>query len=132
MVQAIRGKLMAPIRVLLVDDSLPFLHSTARILAGESCVCIVGQFLSGQEALEEIASRDCDLVLVDFAMPGMNGLEVARRIKALPTPPRVVLLSLHDADGYREAALGCTDAFLQKVHAASQLLPLIRSMFAVS
>jgi DNA-binding NarL/FixJ family response regulator len=120
---------MAPIRVLLVDDSPLFLTTAARLLAGESRVRIVGQVLSGQAALDQVGRLGCDLVLLDFAMPDMNGLEVGRRLKELPVPPRVVLLSLNDGVEYREAAATCADAFLDKSRAATQLLPLILSLF---
>jgi two-component system invasion response regulator UvrY len=121
---------MAPIGVLLVDDSPFFLATTTRILAKDARVRIVGQALSGEAALEQLRQVDCDLVLLDIALPQMNGLEVAQRLRELPEPPRVVLLSLNDLPEYREAAANCADAFLGKSQAATQLLPLIRSLFA--
>jgi DNA-binding NarL/FixJ family response regulator len=119
---------MAPIGVLLVDDSPLFLATTARILAKDSRVRIVGQALSGEAALEQLRQVDCDLVLLDLSMPEMNGLEVAQRLRELPEPPRVVLLSLNDLP--RDVAANYADAFLDKSQAATQLLPLIRSLFA--
>jgi DNA-binding NarL/FixJ family response regulator len=124
-----RGTGMEVIRVLLVDDSPLFLTTTARILAAEARVQIVGQVLSGHAGLELVERVGCDLVLLDLAMPEMNGLEVAHRLKQLPTPPRIVLLSLDDGAEYREAAATCTDALVDKSRAATQLLPLIRSLF---
>jgi DNA-binding NarL/FixJ family response regulator len=120
---------MTPIRVLLVDDSPLFLASTARILAADPNVDIVGRVLSGQEALEQMGQVECDLVLVDLAMPDMNGLEVACRLRELARPPRIVLLSLDDTPEYRTAAAVCTDGFVGKSSAATQLLPLIHSLF---
>jgi DNA-binding NarL/FixJ family response regulator len=120
---------MAPIRTLLVDDSPLFLSAAARILAAEERVRIVGQLRSGQAALEQVEKIRCDLVLLDVAMPHMNGLEVGRRLKELPMPPRVVLLSLDDAAEYRQAAAEFADAFVPKAQVANELLPLIRSLF---
>jgi DNA-binding NarL/FixJ family response regulator len=120
---------MAPIRVLLVDDSPLFLASAARVLAADPDLDIVGRVLSGQAALEQIAHTACDLVLVDLAMPDMNGLELAQRLRQLPQPPRIVLLSLDDTPEHRTAAAACTDGFVGKLSAATQLLPLIRSLF---
>jgi DNA-binding NarL/FixJ family response regulator len=129
MIATKQGIRMAPIRVLLVDDSPLFLNAAARILAAEERVRIVGQVLSGQAALEQVGRISCDLVLVDVAMPHMNGLEVGRRLKELPVPPRVVLVSLDDAAEYRLAAAQCADAFVPKAQLATELLPLIRALF---
>jgi DNA-binding NarL/FixJ family response regulator len=120
---------MEPIRVLLVDDSPLFLASTARVLAADPNLEIVGRVLSGQAALEQIAQVPCDLVLVDLAMPEMNGLEVASRLRELTRPPRIVVLSLNDTAEYRAAAAVCTDGFVGKSSAVVELLPLIHSLF---
>jgi DNA-binding NarL/FixJ family response regulator len=123
---------MEPIRVLLVDDSPLFLASTARVLAAEPNVDIVGRVLSGPAALEQIGNLECDLVLLDLAMPEMNGLEVARRLRALPRPPRIVLLTLDDTPEHRAAAAACTDGFLGKALAATHLVPLIQALFGTA
>jgi DNA-binding NarL/FixJ family response regulator len=121
---------MAPIGVMLVDDSPIFLATTARILGTDTTVRVVGQALSGREALDKVTSTGCDLVLLDLAMPEMSGLEVAQRLRELPAPPRIVLLSLNAPDdGYSEAASECADAYLDKSLAGTHLLPLIRSLF---
>jgi DNA-binding NarL/FixJ family response regulator len=122
--------LMEPVRILLVDDSPLFLASTARILAGDPHMDIVGSVLSGPAALEQFNRVNCDLVLLDLVMPQMNGLEVAQRLRALPRPPRIVLLSLEDAPEYRAAAAACTDGFVHKSVAALHLLPLIHTLFS--
>lgn len=121
---------MATIRVLLVDDSPLFLTTTARILAAEERVRIVGQVTSGLAALEEVERVGCDLVLVDVSMPQMNGLEVAQRLREMAEPPRIVMLSLSDGEAYRIAAATVSDAFVDKSQAATELLPLIRTLFA--
>jgi len=120
---------MAPIGVMVVDDSPLFLATTARILGTDTNVRVVGQALSGREALDKLANTCCDLVLLDLAMPEMNGLEVAQRLREWPEPPRIVLLSLNGAAGYSEAASTCADAYLDKSLAGTHLLPLIRSLF---
>lgn len=122
---------MSPVRILLVDDSAEFLASAADYLAAQPDLHVIGRAQSGQAALEQTAALRPDLVLMDIAMPGLNGLETTRQIKARPTPPRVIILTLHDNPEYRSAAAGVqADGFVAKSDFGVQLLPLIRSLFA--
>lgn len=72
-----------------------------------------------------------NLVLMDLAMPRMNGLEATRHIKAQPSAPYVVILTLNDSSEYRLAseAVGA-DGFVTKSEIGTTLLPLIDSLFA--
>jgi DNA-binding NarL/FixJ family response regulator len=88
-----------------VDDSPEFLELVARCLAVAPHIEIVGRTRSGREALEQVARLQPDLVLMDLAMPGMNGLEATQRIKAQPGAPRVVMLTMYDDPAYRAAAI---------------------------
>lgn len=122
---------MPPIRILLVDDSPEFLESAAGYLAAQPDLCVIGRALSGQAALEQAAARRPDLVLMDIAMPSMNGLEAARQIKTWPAPPRIIILTLHDNPEYRSAAAAVqADGFVAKSDFGVQLLPVIRALFA--
>ncbi|MBW4670197.1 MAG: response regulator transcription factor [Cyanomargarita calcarea GSE-NOS-MK-12-04C] len=122
---------MPPLRILLVDDSLTFLESATRFLAIDARLEIVGRVLSGEDALEQMPQLCPDLVLMDLAMPGMNGLEATRQIKAKESAPYVVVLTLSDGSEYRTAveAVGA-DGFITKSEICTALLPLIHSLFA--
>src|SRR5690348_4633439 len=99
---------MNPLRLLLVDDSAEFLESAARLLALQPQLRVIGRAASGSAALEQVAELQPDLVLMDLAMPGMNGLETTRQIKARPAAPRVVIMTLYDVAEYRTAARDAT------------------------
>lgn len=136
---------MSLVRILLVDDSLAFLKSAARFLSEEetrlkgspevapatslSKLKIVGWALSGREALEQIPQLYPDLVLMDLAMPEMNGLEATRCIKTQPNAPYVIILTLNDSAEYRAAAetVGA-DGLISKSEFGTALLPLIYSL----
>jgi DNA-binding NarL/FixJ family response regulator len=121
---------MKPLRLLLVDDSAEFLESAARLLALHQELRVVGRAASGSVALEQVAALEPDLVLMDLAMPGMNGLETTRQIKARPAAPRVVIMTLYDVAEYRTAAKDATaDGFIAKSSIRSQLLPLLAGLF---
>jgi CheY-like chemotaxis protein len=121
----------ATLRILLVDDSPAFLYAATRALAPDPRINIVGKALSGHEAITLVPQIQPDLVLMDVAMPGMNGFEATRQIKAQPNPPRVVVLTSHDLPHYRTAAEAAgADNFVNKADFGSELLPLIDDVLA--
>jgi DNA-binding NarL/FixJ family response regulator len=121
---------MHPLRILLVDDSAEFLESASRLLMLLQDLSIVGRAASGSSALEQVAVLNPDLVLMDLAMPGMNGLETTRQIKARPAAPRVVIMTLYDVAEYRAAARAAmADGFIAKSSIRSQLMPMLASLF---
>jgi len=122
---------MAPLRILLVDDSAEFLESAARFLAMHADLDLVGSANSADDAIAQALELRPDLVLIDLAMPGMNGLAATRLLKARTEAPRVVIMTLHDNDEYREAARdAAADGFIAKSAISSQLFPLIANLFA--
>lgn len=121
---------MGSISILLVDDNPQFLEAAGHFLEKDPCLTIVGYALSGESALDQISQTRPALVLLDLAMPGMNGLEVTRRLKSQPNSPRVIILSLHDHDEYRLAAQAAeADGFVIKSEFGVQLLPTIHHLF---
>jgi DNA-binding NarL/FixJ family response regulator len=121
---------MPPVRTLLVDDSLAFLESAARFLHDNDRIEIVGRAFSGREAVEQVTQLRPDLVLMDLAMPDMNGLEATTLIKPQPNAPYIVILTLSDSKEYRVAATAAgADGFVTKSDFGVALLPLIESLF---
>ena len=119
------------IRVFLVDDNREFLSAMQRFLANAPRIDIAGCAVSGAEALVSMAQCAPDLVILDLVMPGMNGLEVTRRIKALRDAPRVLILTIDEHFLYGVAARRAgADGFLTKSDMGEQILPLIYQLFA--
>ncbi len=122
-----------PIRILLTDDSPIFLKSASSFLAAEPQLRVVGQARSGEEGLRLVTALRPDLVLMDFEMPGMNGLEATRRIKESPDAPRVLIVTLYDNPTYRAAAEAVgADGFVSKADFTEQILPSIYALFGLS
>ncbi|MEJ2263101.1 MAG: response regulator transcription factor [Anaerolineales bacterium] len=121
---------MTGIRTLLVDDNPEFLEAAKRFLTSDEQLKIIGTALSGQEAIKKVKELNPDLVLMDLAMPDMNGLEATRQIKNESGAPHVVILTLHDTPEYREASDSVgADGFIPKSDFGMQLLPLIKALF---
>jgi CheY-like chemotaxis protein len=82
--------------VLVVDDDASFRDLAARVLTGWGHV-VIGEAGSVGEALARAAELSPDTALVDIGLPDGDGFALTRRLRALPRPPRVVLISA-DAD----------------------------------
>jgi two-component system LytT family response regulator len=82
-----------PIRTLIVDDEPPGRQRLRALLEADPDVTVVGECADGAEALAALRSQPCDLVFLDVEMPGLSGLEVARRLG--PRLPAVVFVTAH-------------------------------------
>ena len=123
------GPARAPIRILLVDDSEDFRRQSIRFLSAAPHCLLVAFASSGQEAVELERRIAPDLVLMDLKMPGIDGFEAARRIKARQGAARIVMMTL-DASSYRNAPeAAIADGFVSKVDFIGELGFEIRRLF---
>jgi DNA-binding response OmpR family regulator len=113
------------IKVFLIDDSVEFIDSAKRFLEAEGLE-VVGYAYSGKEGLEKIRYLKPDIVFVDIVMPEINGFSVAKVIKEMEDPPKVVILTLYDNPEYRKAGkeIGVDD-FISKSELATDLSSLL-------
>jgi CheY-like chemotaxis protein len=91
------------LRVLIVDDS----ETTRRLLraiAGSRQWTVCGEAEDGHTGIEQFEKLHPDLVLIDLALPDINGLEVAKRISSLNNKIPLVLFTVLDVEGLQEAA----------------------------
>ena len=125
--------LSRPLRVLIVDDSAHFRRAAKALFELMPRVGPVMTTGSGEAALALIAGAAFDLVLLDCSMDGLNGLEVAKRLRGQPRAPRIVMASLYDEPEYRSAALAAGAAeFVSKVALAGDLEALLERLFGDS
>lgn len=88
------------IRTLIVDDDRLVRIALADILADDPGITVVAQAGDGQEALDLAAAQTIDVALMDIRMPRMDGITATQRLRALPRPPQVVMLTTFDLDQY--------------------------------
>ncbi len=107
-------------RILVVDDDTMNLRRAERILKAEYEVILAG---SGKEALDQIKGKNIDLILLDIAMPEMDGIETFKRMKESSTDVPVIFLTASgDEDDVRNAIkLGAVN-YLKKPFPPQELL----------
>lgn len=116
------------IRVLIADDHPVVRQGLRQILAEAGDVEVVAEATTGQEVLEYLDRRGCEVVLLDLSMPGRGGLEVLEQVKGRKPRPAVLVLTIHPETQYATRVLKAGAAgFLSKSSAPEELLRAIRT-----
>lgn len=116
------------IRVLLVDDQNLFREGLRIILSVQPDIEVVGEAANGQQALEQVAALQPDLVLMDLRMPVLDGVATTKRLHQTHPQSRIIVLTTFDDDefvfeGLRAGAVG----YLLKDVQSEKLLEAIRA-----
>ena len=115
--------------ILIVDDHAQLRALMREIVAEASDLHVVGEAADGAEAMRLVQALRPAIVLLDLVMPQVNGLEVLQWIKAERPETKVIIVTVHDEDAYRQAAEASgADAFLLKKTLVTDLLPTIRRL----
>ena len=111
-------------RVLLADDHAEIMTQTRNVLDGE--FDIVGSVANGVDLIKAAAQLDPDVIVLDITMPGLNGIEAARRLKHSGCRAKLVFLTVHEDPDYVRAALQSGGAaYVIKARLASDLITAI-------
>ena len=138
---------MESVRVLLVDDNSTFLRIATRFLEQDHAVtppdipaecpaviprprvAVVGTAGGGEEALAQAERLSPHVILLDLMMPGVGGLEIISRLRAIFPDVGIIALTLLDTSSYRSAALAAgADVFIAKSAMSTDLLPAIQQV----
>lgn len=115
------------IRLLLVDDHQIVRAGLRMLFAAEPDMEIVAEAGSGAEALELVQQTHPDVVIMDVAMPGMNGIEATRKIKELDPNAAVLALTMHEDEQYFFEMLDAgASGYIPKRAAPDDLVAAIR------
>jgi two-component system response regulator MprA len=118
---------MSEAAVLLVDDDAPIRRMLSRTLSAEGYA--VAAVADGGAALAQVERSVPDVIVLDVAMPGMDGLAVTRRLRAKGLPVPILLLTARDALTERVAGLDAgADDYLVKPFEVEELTARIRAL----
>lgn len=117
--------------IVLADDQELVRAGFRVILESEPGFRVVGEAADGAGAVEAVQQLHPDVVCLDVQMPGVDGLEAARRIAALPDPPAVLILTTFDSDDALFQALEAgASGFLLKNASPERLIDAVRTVAA--
>jgi len=115
------------VKILLVDDHVLFRSGVRALLNDEIGLEVVGEAGDGEEAIDKARKLKPDVMVMDLSMPDTNGFETLRRLAALGSDVRVLVLTMHGPDEYLLPALDAGAAgFLSKTSADDDLVSAIR------
>jgi len=120
---------MNPIRILLADDHTVMRNGLRLLLERQPNLTVVGEASDGRETVRAAESVSPDVVVMDIAMPNLNGIEAARQITATRPETAIVILSMHSDESYVIRALKAgARAYLLKDSAEGDLIAAIHAI----
>ena len=114
-------------RIVVADDLPEIRDKVAQLLRDDFDV--VGSAQNGEEAIEAAAALDADLLILDISMPGLNGIQVAARLREWGCRAKVIFLTIHEDQDYLEAAFSVgAQGYVFKSRLATDLIPAAREV----
>ena len=107
----------APLRTLVVDDAPLAVERLQVLCAREPAIDLVGVAGDGEAALRMVEALEPDLLLLDIAMPGVDGMDVARKLEQRPRRPAVIFCTAFDQFAVAAVAVSAVDYLLKPVSA---------------
>lgn len=120
-----------PTRIVLCDDHQIIREGLRSLLEGQSDLRVVGEAINGLDAIKLVRDKNPDLVILDIAMPEMNGIAAARRISADHPKVKIIGLSMHsDRHFVTEMLSAGASGYMLKDSAFNELTGAIRTIMA--
>ena len=117
--------------IVLADDHPFILLALKQLIAAEADLELVGEAVTGIDALSLVRSTTPDVAVIDVAMPGMSGILLTRKIGEERPTVKVLILTAHDDEGHVKQALSAgARGFILKRSATTTLIPAIRAALA--
>jgi len=119
------------IKVLLADDHAMVRDGLKLLLESQQDITVVGLAANGREAVKLVKNTAPDVVILDIAMPELNGLEAALKIRDALPRTRIIILSMHATSEHVFRALQAgADGYLLKESAGAEVVRAVRTAYA--
>ena len=116
------------VTLFLADDHTIVRQGLAKLLEGEPHLRVVGEAENGREAVEKVEELKPDIVLMDIAMPMLNGIEATRQIRKICPQTKVIILSMHSHDRYISELFGLgASGYLLKSSTGTDIIKAIHA-----
>jgi len=117
------------IHVLIADDHMLVRDGLKRIIAESGLFLVVAEAADGSEALQRLRTQSIELALFDLSMPGRNGIELIKQVKAEFPALKILVLTMHEEDQYAVRAIRAGAAgYLTKDSASSSLIAAMQKI----
>ena len=117
------------IRILIADDHAIVRAGLKQFIADEQDMVVAGEASDGMETLAFVRSQECDVVLLDIAMPGKNGIDTLRQLKRSRPDLPVLILSAYPEQQFALSLLRAgASGYINKESASEQLVAAIRTV----
>lgn len=120
---------MKTVRILIADDHDIVREGLRRLLLPQPHWTVCEEAATGREALEKARQHKPHVVVMDFSMPELNGLEATRQIRKAVPHTEVLILTMHDSEQLaREILTAGARGFVLKTHARNELVPAVTAL----
>lgn len=115
------------INIVVADDHKIVRQGVRTLIESEPGFNVIGDAPNGQEAVEMVRSLHPDVLVTDLIMPGMNGIEVTRKVRQISPRTKVIILSMYDSDSYvAEALQAGAEGYVLKENGLDELVTAVR------
>ncbi len=118
----------SPLKILIADDHPIFRRGLCDVVQADSSLRLVGQAGNGEEALKLVEELRPDVAILDIHMPGLSGLQAARKLMEKKSEVKLVFLTMHEDEDLLNEALNLgIKAYVLKENAVEDLISAVRS-----
>jgi len=122
-------KTLTDVRILLVDDNELFRRFVASALHDQPNLHVIGEIGDGFEAVRQAEALQPDLIVLDIGLPGLNGIETARRLRKLAPEAKIIFLTQESSvDVVHEALSLGAWGYVAKMQAGKELLVAVETV----
>lgn len=118
-----------PIKILIADDHQMFIDGIKSLLRKESGIDFIGEVTNGNDAFEFLKNNKVDLMIADISMPGIDGIELTKKVKQFYPEVKVLVISMHDDKQIiSEILLAEAEGYILKNTGKAELIAAIKNI----